>query len=407
MNRFEYLNRRITAIFGCLTLLLATMMLPPKVGAQATAPPSLANTDQTMSTEAYWTPERLAGAKPMPMPHVSGAPQAVPQAETQFAPSGTALSSPGRRPPSLQGMPDAGVSLFPSTARQLNLLDTPVPEMFSDNPGFRFTSSRLEAEAAANLGAYKAYPDGLEGQLFFTVPPGTNEGAGNYVCSATVQRPRMITTAGHCVSDGNSHFYQNWLFVPAIRNGFAPFGTFSWKFVTTTNTWFTGGGGVPNAQDVAVIVLKNNAVGNPVWVYTGWAGFNIPDLYVGQHITALGYPCNLDGCAKAHRTDAQVQDAGGNNTLEIGADARGGASGGGWMINWGEYASGEPPAAALDSISKALVAVTSYGPISTSYFYLGASILDGRYVQCTPLKTCSSSPSAVLNFACVKYPGSC
>lgn len=405
MNRFKYLSRLTAGIFGCLALLLATMMLPPKVNAQAGAPPSLDNTNQTMSTGAYWTPELLAGAQPMPMPAVSGAPQA---AEPQVAPSGPPITSPGGRPASLQGMPDAGVQLFTSTARQqLELLDTPIPDMYSGDPGFRFTSSRLESEGAANLGAYKVFPNGLEGQLFFTVPPGTSVGAGNYVCSATVQRPSMITTAGHCVSDGNSHFYKNWLFVPAIRNGFAPFGKFGWKFVTTTSTWFTGGGGVPNAQDVAVIVLAKDSSGNQVSAYTGWAGFQIPDLYVGQHITALGYPCNLDSCSKAHRTDAQVQDAGGNNTYEIGADARGGASGGGWMINWGTYASGEPPAGALDSISKALIAVTSYGPISTSPFYLGASILDSRYVECTPLKTCNPSPTAILNHACVKYPGAC
>ena len=39
--------------------------------------------------------------------------------------------------------------------------------------------------------------------------------------------------------------------------------------------------------------------------------------------------------------------------------------------------------------------------------YLGASILDGRYVQCTPLNTCNTSPTAILNYVCVNNPGYC
>jgi V8-like Glu-specific endopeptidase len=269
----------------------------------------------------------------------------------------------------------------------------------------RFTSSRLVTDQVAAVGGEKKYPYRFEGQLSFTVPPGTTEPAGNYVCSATVQQPGIIVTAGHCVSDGNSHFFTNWLFVPATRNGNAPFGKWTWHQVTTTSTWFTGGGGVPNAQDVAVIVLNkklSKRIGNVV----GWAGFTIPDLYSGQHVTVVGYPCNLDNCTKDHRTDAQAIDNG-TNTDIIGSDARGGASGGGWIINYGEYGAGQPDPGASDANLNALVAVTSYGPVASGVLYLGASILDTRYVECVPLNTCNLAPTGILNFACVNNAGAC
>jgi hypothetical protein len=82
-----------------------------------------------------------------------------------------------------------------------------MPEMFGANPGYRFTSSRVTQDAVAALGAEAKYPNAIDGQLFFKIPAGTTQPKGNYVCSATVQRPRIITTAGHCVSDGSGHFF--------------------------------------------------------------------------------------------------------------------------------------------------------------------------------------------------------
>ena len=194
-----------------------------------------------------------------------------------------------------------------------------------------------------------------------------------------MQRLRVITTAGHCVSDGSGHFYTNWVFIPATRLGSVPFGSWTWRQVVTTATWHFGGGGVPNAQDVAVIALFPNSSSVKIGSYTGYAGFKIPDLYAGQYVTMIGYRCNLDSCAKDHRKDAQVFGDS-NNTDIAGSDMSGGASGGGWLINYGQYATGEPPSGASDSNLLSLVSAISYGPMAGGVLYLGASILDGRYV---------------------------
>ncbi|MFZ0888077.1 MAG: hypothetical protein WA005_06470 [Candidatus Binataceae bacterium] len=272
--------------------------------------------------------------------------------------------------------------------------------------GLRFTSSRLVSDKVAALGAETETEFAIEGQLSFVVPPGATVKAGNYVCSATVQTPGIITTAGHCTEDGNGHAYKNWLFVPVTRSGSAPFGKWAYRTVFPSPTWASGGGTVPNDQDVAVIVFRKDKSGHRLGDYTGTAGFNIPDLYSGQQVTVLGYPCNIDNCAKDHRTDAQAAGGSGNTDI-IGADAGGGSSGGGWIVNYGVFGKGQPASGVSDDGQNELVAVTSYGP-TTGVGYLGASILDNRYIQCTPLKTCAGGhASAILNIACQDYPGAC
>jgi V8-like Glu-specific endopeptidase len=376
------------------TGLLATALLGGTAGAGGL--PTIVNNDQA-TTEAFWTAGRMAGAKAMPLPLASNVSIST---EIENAPS-SPISAPGGRP--TISVPGAGTKLFTPILQQES--NSVGPEMFGSQ-GLRFTSSRLITEAVASLGGEKTYPYAITGQLSFTIPAGTTQPPGNYVCSATVQRLGVITTAGHCVSDGSGHFYTNWVFTPAIRSGTAPFGKWSWHQVVTTPTWHNGGGGVPNAQDVAVIALNPNLNGKKIGSLTGFAGFNIPDLYAGQHVSIIGYPCNLDSCAKDHRNDAQVF-GGSNNTDIAGSDMSGGASGGGWLINYGQYATGEPPAGASDTNLLSLVAATSYGPIASGVLYLGASILDRRYVQCTPLNTCAASPTAILNYVCVHNPGFC
>ena len=383
--------KRTSVVVG---VLFTAVLLSGAGSAKTSGPPTIVNNDQA-TTDAFWTADRLAKAQPMPLPTASNVSFS---SEIESAPV-SQVSAPGGTPTLRAG---SSIQLFTPIPRED---ESVVPEMFG-SAGLRFTSSRLVTDGVASLGGEKTYPYALTGQLTFTVPSGTTVAPGNYVCSATVQRPGVITTAGHCVSDGNGHFFTNWVFTPATRLGSAPFGKWTWRQVVTTATWHSGGGGVPNAQDVAVIALFPNANAVKIGSFTGFAGFNIPDLYVGQHVSMEGYPCNLDSCAKDHRNDAQVF-GGSNNTDIAGSDMSGGASGGGWLINYGQYATGEPPAGASDSNLLSLVAATSYGPVAGGVLYLGASILDGRYVQCTPLNTCAPSPTAILNYVCVHNPGYC
>jgi V8-like Glu-specific endopeptidase len=401
-------SRRLSAIVALIAISATFALNPVKLCAQTTAGPVVTETDQQdAAVQAYWTADRMANAKPVPLP----------RADVDLSSLSTAIGTPPASRISLPGNP--GTASAPADASQLF---TPVPresghpdgslqlengdvqpEMYGGE-GLRYTSSRLVGNAVAS--AEKQYPYRMSGQLFFVVPPGIKGvPAGNYVCSATVQTVGVIVEAGHCVTDGNNHFYNSWVFVPAERNGAAPFGKWTAHQEYVSNTWNFGGGGVPNDQDVSAIVL-NKRLGNRIGNVVGWAGFSIPDLYGGQHVTVTAYPCNLDKCNIDHRTDAQAS-GGGGNTVIIGADGTGGSSGGGWFINYGEYAAGQPASGANDTTGNSIVGVTSYGPINTTLQYSGASILDNRSVQCVPLNTCSREPSAVLNYACFHNAGAC
>ena len=389
-----YSTRTTMSVLAALTVVSLTIAVAPPADAQVTT--LEVGSAAVLSTEVHWTAASLANAKPLPLPRVR---VNISRAAQLDAPPASALYGAGRGP-SLNALPDYNNVLFAPRALKTLGAEPPsvMPEMFGTNPGYRFTSSRVTQDAVAALGAEAKYPTAIAGQLFFKVPGGTTVKKGNYVCSATVQRARIITTAGHCVSDGSGHFFKNWVFVPALRNGVGPFGTWKAAYVVVSDAWHLGGGVVPNAQDVASIELLDSATGNKIGDVTGYAGYSIPGLYGGQHLTSTGYPCNIDSCNKMHRVDAEAR-LGSNNTAIIGSDMRGGSSGGGWLMNWGEYGAGEPPASGQESGLLRLIAVSSYGPVDLDPLYTGASILDSRYVN--------SSNTGVLDVVCAHRAGNC
>jgi len=74
----------------------------------------------------------------------------------------------------------------------------------------------------------------------------------------------------------NGNFFTNWVFVPALSFGKAPYGKWNWNQVVVTNNWHFGGGGVPNIQDDALIVLNNKTlkgVTGPIGDFVGFFGF--------------------------------------------------------------------------------------------------------------------------------------
>ena len=122
---------------------------------------------------------------------------------------------------------------------------------------------------------------------------------------------------------------------------------------------------------------------------TGWLGWKTNAL-VGDSISAMGYPCNLDSCQILQRTSAHVLRTRAPNSAEIGSDHRGGASGGPWAQDFGVAAAGQP---ARELNGNIVVGITSYGPVSLTERYLGSSILNAEWVT-------------IWNIACGQ-PGAC
>jgi len=108
----------------------------------------------------------------------------------------------------------------------------------TSSTGAFFTTSRVFPDSAT-----LSYPWRAAGKLFFH-DPRTN---GNFICSASVLRPRLIVTAGHCVyqakpASGTRYFFNNFLFVPAFRQippaaSVAPYCSWTTAYRITTGAW--------------------------------------------------------------------------------------------------------------------------------------------------------------------------
>jgi V8-like Glu-specific endopeptidase len=325
------------------------------------APPSTEAGRAGARVEGYWTAERLKNAVPLDMPVARGR---VEQ-EGDAAPRGKPSFQEGS-PPTLE----VGRAL----ERQLYEPDendgaSRVEARDFATPGFFFTTSRVFP-----TGTTRAYPNRASGKLFFS---DTVHG-GNFVCSASAIAPRLIVTAGHCVAHGSPnaavrHFHSNFLYVPAFNLGAAPFRQWTWVRATTTNNWFLSGS-VPNRQDVAIIELADQNFGGTlrrIGEVTGWLGWwTLGGRSLNNHITQLGYPCNLDSCARM-----QINNAPGirivNNNLEMGSLMSGGSSGGPWIQDYGVA----PTGASAFTAGNWVLAATSYEYLpAASNRVLGASI---------------------------------
>jgi V8-like Glu-specific endopeptidase len=249
----------------------------------------------------------------------------------------------------------------------LDDLSGPEP-MAVGTQGLQFTSSQVFPNQADTT-----YPTRATGKLWFEKVPGSGSW---WVCSASMIKPGIVATAGHCVSSGTGSWYGSFQFVPGYRSGAAPYGTWtSWATATTTSEWFSGGGGVPNGGDYALIVFNKNGSGYRIGDYTGWLGWQYPSL-VGRHVTVLGYPNNLDSGAINHRVDAQTT-SGSNNTGLWGSDMTGGSSGGAVVLNFRKAYTSSTPLPS-DNGDNRLVSVVSYGPIATDPKYQGGAVFDSR-----------------------------
>ncbi|RCJ27520.1 hypothetical protein A6770_25600 [Nostoc minutum NIES-26] len=331
------------------------------------------------STQNVWTSERLRNAKPLPLP-----------ISYNGVVTGQTTQVTGKPQAGRGAKPTVKVSVNQEPLFTPNDLEVQSDQVQPNNVGTqnaRFTSSRL-----VPLSADLSYPYVASGKIFFSKP-----GGGDFICSGAVIRPRLILTAGHCVhsgSGGNNGFYTNFLFVPAYRDGAAPYRQWSWSRVITTSTWSTGGGAVPNAADYAILEVSDQSfsgVTRKIGDIVGYFGYKTLDL-LPNHATLLGYPGNLDSAQKMHQVTAGSYGSGGNNTVLYGSDMRGGSSGGPWVQNFGVVASGQVDGS--DKTPNQIVGVTSYGPTAVGPLYQGSSILDSRF-------------TTILNTACAWKSGNC
>lgn len=363
----------------CLATGAFAALLPALANARAderaTAPPqasAVPGSDEAV--RAYWTPERLAAAKsvdlsvsgPLSRSHVHAATRSEPQ-----------IFHGGL--PTLKYDFSLTTKLYDETQ-----------QVFHGQPPLNgtgnlpYTTNRLYP--VNDLVLYKVYPYATVGHLYFHEP------SGDFQCSASVIRLNTIATAGHCVNDGHGNYFTNWMFIPAQNGSAAPFGTWTWAHATTTSAWYNGGGGVPNEQDDAVIVLnlhKYKRVLHKIGELVGYLGyeFNAP---LPTAITQLGYPCNLDNCSDPIATYAQIS-MGPTNNFQWGSASFGGASGGPEIQDFGQ-----PPSGVPTETFGGNVLVSSF-----SYYYTDTSVqVDGGSILYAPGQNGEYTFGDDINYAC-------
>jgi V8-like Glu-specific endopeptidase len=279
----------------------------------------------------YWTPQRMAAARPMPLLVRQGSLSPVTDG-TDLKVTGPAEKIAGHAPGN-----ETVPNLVSLTVGGDETLSAPLANYFI----YPFPFTRTEVNPTT---LYTVYPWSTNGKLYGTMP-----GQGNYVCSATAitsgtaPRRALVLTAGHCISDGQGTFAYNFMFVPAMRDTSAPFGVWDWEFATTTNEWHNNGN---FRRDVAFIVTsKRPSDGRSLGSVVGDAGlgWNFPDK---QDLWVHGYPSRAPFNGKrmilcTSAIAARDSPPGvGPATIAIGCDQTQGSSGGSWKRAWSLNGSG-------------------------------------------------------------------
>ena len=327
--------RRNLLIFGVGAILLLSVCAAAQADAGDVASPEPMSESQAQSealaTMAYWTPERMAEAQPMPTPGV-----VVDVNDPALAEAPLVEASPGY---SLGWMPGDGPQPDPRigytlSAEEAAALSAPAPQHGTmptnpkDGPYGPF-------QRWTWFGAYVKPPVSTVGRLYFSL------NGGSFVCSATAAARNMIITAGHCVSDGSGVFATNLLFCPSYNAG---------GVNPTTGCWTAGGQWVATAWHnsgdpdydyaCAVTAATGTIVSDRMGNVTGWLG-RAWNWGSSRPVMDFGYPAGapfpgyhiIVAAAAEWYTFHFV--AGEQISKFIGNDMTGGSSGGGWILGLG------------------------------------------------------------------------
>lgn len=169
------------------------------------------------------------------------------------------------------------------------------------------------------------------GKVFFTL------GRTNYQCSGSSVRADnkdLVLTAGHCINEGPGKFVTNFIFIPAYKNGSAPYGKFAARRLATTKQWQNAG---DLNYDVGFAVVGRSG-GKDLADRVGSQGiaFNQPR---GQFMHSFGYPAEspYSGGSLAWCRGTVVSDSvGGSSDQGMTCNMTGGSSGGPWFLKYNE-----------------------------------------------------------------------
>lgn len=288
------------------------------------------NEQTRVSASALWTTDRLANAKPMPLPEVD--PQFVRRSTDAAAVTSGPVGKMPSRPPTYSMSREQIESLGPV---EPVLKDEKANSDVSVEPtGFGYVYPFSNHRSTVIYG----YPFTTVGKLFFEIP-----GKGEYVCSASVaMNTHTLITARHCVYDyASGTWYTNFVFYPVYRNGPNPLFHNGWS-IRRLATWTSGASTYD--YDIAFMQVNDDkgygcggsSGGQPIGNYTGVLGSTWNGSYAQRQWDIFGYPqaypfAGTDAFQDEAATGT-VASFGYTNTVEVGNPQTGGTSGGPWVI---------------------------------------------------------------------------
>lgn len=182
---------------------------------------------------------------------------------------------------------------------------------------------------------YKVYPYRCIGKIFF------RSNGRDFVCSGASIGNNAIWSAGHCLHRGNNSddgYSTDVIFVPAYKDGEAPYGQWEAKQLIVRNAWYRDGNPGGLYQDMGGVILYP-LNGKKISEVVGWLGFS---WHRGkyQHWTQFGYPAGdpFNGQRLMQNSSSFAYDgsvSGSPKPVGVGSNFTGGASGGPWIVEFG------------------------------------------------------------------------
>lgn len=329
-----------TIALACLCSVSMFAQSGPKPAAINTAAVrNLTEEAHAQALQQYWTPDRLSSAQPMPLPRAERGTAAP---NSAAAPGPIHFGAPGLPEFQAQETEDSTSESFPLSQGSAETQSdaTAVPDGFSYEMPFN----------NFRTGINSTFPYSTMGKLFFTIPAGASEPAGEYVCSAAVVgQSNIVVTARHCMFDyATSKWYSNWAFYPEWKNGKSSKvgGKSGAWYPEWAATWVSSSTlSLTTGWDIGIFVMHDSPgtgcggdKGKELGHYTGWLGWVYGGSNAQSQWNQFGYPqaAPFEGNYLYQNNGATgiVDPFGSTNVVEVGDPQTGGTSGGPWVIGF-------------------------------------------------------------------------
>jgi hypothetical protein len=266
-----------------------------------------------IASEGYWSLEKMEKAVPYPLPELT---------EKQLQDMARSVIERLRQQP-MAGAGEVALGGRPEPAPTGE--GEPAPT--ATQGGYNYPAPFTRHEPLCMV-----YPYICVGKIFFT------QRGTTYVGSACSIGNFAFFTAGHCVHDGSNSpqgWSQNLAFVPAYRDGAAPFGIWRATRLAARTLWYANGipNGLPEDMGGGVLLPIN---GRKISQVVGSLGFAW-NWSKFQHWHSLGFPqaSPFNGQRLWDVQASYAYDGSVATTVAMGNDMTGGCSGGPWVWQFG------------------------------------------------------------------------